>query len=236
MINCNHIKKIPWRPNGRRRKQGGYIVMDFSESRIADFSAALASAAPTPGGGGAAALMGSLAAALCTMAGNLTVGKKRYTERETALRRIIEEAEALRLRFLALIGEDAEAFKPLAAAYALPKDAPDRAGILRRASLDACAAPLEMLRCCCAAIRLLEEMKDICSPLMISDVGCATAAAKAALDAAALNVFVNTRGFGGDREAMAAEDEAAALCREYGPRAQAVTDGIGERLRRKKDG
>ena len=42
----------------------------------------LASAAPTPGGGGASAYAGALAAALASMVGNLTVGKKTYADVE----------------------------------------------------------------------------------------------------------------------------------------------------------
>ena len=38
----------------------------------------LASKAPTPGGGGASAYVGAVAAALASMVGNLTVGKKTY--------------------------------------------------------------------------------------------------------------------------------------------------------------
>lgn len=42
-----------------------------------DFTEILASKAPVPGGGGAAALVGALGIALCSMVGNLTVGRKK---------------------------------------------------------------------------------------------------------------------------------------------------------------
>ena len=44
----------------------------------ASFASELASRKPVPGGGGAAAYVGALAAALCSMVGNFTVGKPRY--------------------------------------------------------------------------------------------------------------------------------------------------------------
>ena len=56
----------------------GDKAMQLSELRCDEFTEKLASGAPVPGGGGAAALMGALGAALCAMAGNLTVGKPRF--------------------------------------------------------------------------------------------------------------------------------------------------------------
>ena len=70
---------------------------------VQDFTTQLASRAPIPGGGGAAALCGALAAALCAMAGNLTVGKKKYAAFEADQQRMIARSEELRERFLALI-------------------------------------------------------------------------------------------------------------------------------------
>ena len=65
------------------------------------FSEQLSSKAPVPGGGSAAALIGSLAAALGAMATNLTIGKKKFLPFEEDHRRIIAEADVLRLRLLA---------------------------------------------------------------------------------------------------------------------------------------
>ena len=51
------------------------------ENRTVDvFLTELASGAPTPGGGGASAVCGGIAAALGSMVGNLTSGKKKYAE------------------------------------------------------------------------------------------------------------------------------------------------------------
>ena len=47
-----------------------------------EFSEILASKSPVPGGGGAAAMLGALGTALCEMAANLTVGKKKYADVE----------------------------------------------------------------------------------------------------------------------------------------------------------
>ncbi|MBR0094824.1 MAG: cyclodeaminase/cyclohydrolase family protein, partial [Synergistaceae bacterium] len=102
------------------------------------FSELLAEKLPTPGGGGAAAYVGALSAALCSMVGNFTLGKKKYAEFEEDVKEILLKAERLRLRLLSLVDEDAQAFSPLAEAYALPKDAPRRDEILEKALLNAC--------------------------------------------------------------------------------------------------
>ena len=208
----------------------------LAQQSCEEFTGQLASKAPVPGGGGAAALMGALSAALCEMAGNLTAGKKKYAAREEDLRRMLADAEALRLRFLALIDADAAAFELLARAYAMPKDSPDYAAVMARVTLDACRAPLEMMQCCCRGIELLEEMRGSCSVLMISDVGCGAAAARAALEAAFLNVLINTRSLPGNREALLLEQRAEQLLNQYGPRAQNITASVVEALRGKNNG
>ena len=165
------------------------------DESLLTFTEALASSAPTPGGGGAAALMGSLAASLGAMAARLSAGKKVCAENAGALDGITADCEALRLDFLRQIDADAAAFLPLAAAYRIPREEPNRAETLRRASLDACAAAAEMLHLCTRTAELLTRLKAMASRLLLSDVGCAAAACRAALLCAAYNVFVNTRAY-----------------------------------------
>ena len=95
-------------------------VEQMQQMTLADFTRELSENAPVPGGGGAAALCGALAAALSSMVASLTVGKKKYEAVREDMDALIQDAGRLREEFLSLIDEDAEAFKPLAAAYRLP--------------------------------------------------------------------------------------------------------------------
>ena len=206
--------------------------VSLSGLSCADFSGRLSSKAPVPGGGGAAALFGSLAAALGTMAANLTLGKKKFLLYEEDHRRIISESDVLRLNFLRLIEEDAAAFEPLSRAYSLDKNSQGYSETMRKAILDAADAPFRMMRNCCNLIALLEELRGKCSVLLLSDVGCAAAAVRAALEAASMNVFVNTRLLPGDAEAERLSLEAGRMLEQYIPRAQVLTDSVMEHLRK----
>ena len=87
--------------------------MDMLNNSLEQFSAKLASAAPTPGGGGAAALAGALAVALGNMVGSLTVGKKKYADVEDRIKELNAASEELRGKLLAQMDEDAKALNIL---------------------------------------------------------------------------------------------------------------------------
>ena len=198
-------------------------MSDLAAKSCVDFASALASSAPVPGGGGAAALTGA-------MAGRLSAGRKQAEEERRELAERIEIADALRQRLLSLIDWDAACFEPLSAAYALPREDPLRKEKLRAASLTACAAPLEMLRCGGEAAALLEELLGRVSPLLLSDLGCAAALCRGAMEAAAMNVWVNTRSLREDGEARALEREARALLDDALPVLERTVRAVREKL------
>lgn len=189
-----------------------------------DFSARLASGESVPGGGSAAALAGALGIALCAMAGNFTLGKQRYAAVEEDVRQILDEAETIRTRLLTLVDTDAQAFAPLSKAYGIPKEDPAREEILAAAARNACQAPREMAALCCRSIDLLEEMLEKGSRMLISDVGCGALLCRAALESAALNVFINTKAQKDRGEAGKIEREMENLLAEYVPKAQRIAD------------
>ncbi len=195
------------------------------------FAASLAAKEPVPGGGGAAALVGALGAALCSMVGNYTTGKARFAAVEGDVQRMLAEAQTVRLRLLELVQEDADAFAPLSQAYAIPSDDPTRAEVLEKATKGACVAPLEMMRQICHAIELLEEMGEKGSKMLYSDIGCGALLCRAALEAASMNVFVNTKTLADRAFAQTTEAVCSEMLGEYLPRAEACAAAVMESLR-----
>ena len=206
--------------------------MKLIQESCEKFAQLLASKSPVPGGGGASAIVGALSVALCSMAGNFTVGKKKYADVEDDIKIILEKAEDLRLKLLELVDEDAEAFEPLSQAYSIPKDNPERDEILEKALLNACKAPLKIIESCAEVIKLLEEMSEKGSKLLISDVGCGAYLCRAAMESAALNVFVNTTLLKNREEAAKLETQTEKFLSEYCPRAVKVAMQVTKIIRR----
>lgn len=161
--------------------------------RTSDFIERLSSKSATPGGGGASALIGAVAAALASMAANLTLGKKKYAQHQEDIERIIKSMSFEIKVFTELIDKDAEGFYPLSRAYALPKDEPGRDEKLEQALVLAAQTPLEILKECDKLLGTLNELVEKSSVLVLSDVGVAAAACRAAADGAAMNVYANTK-------------------------------------------
>lgn len=153
----------------------------------------LSSADPTPGGGGASALIGSVAAALGSMVGNLTTGKKKYAQYQEDMERILAQTGEKWRILEGYIAKDAESFAPLAAAYGIPKDQEGREEILQNALVEAARVPLEIARECATLVPLLEELSEKGSRLAISDVAVAAVACRSAIEGAVMNVYINTK-------------------------------------------
>lgn len=194
----------------------------------------LAGKAPVPGGGGTAALVGALGVALGNMVGNLTTGKKKYAAVEEDIQRLNRESEALRQELEGLVTADAEVFEPLSRAYGLPRSTPEelahREQVMAQALETACSVPMEIMERCAQAIELLEEYAEKGSVLAVSDAGCGAALCRSALEAASLNVFINTKAMSDRNRAQELNEKAHALLGEYVPRAEAVLRQVSTQL------
>lgn len=209
--------------------------MELTNLSCEAFLSDLASKSPAPGGGGAAALVGAAGVALGNMVGSLTVGKKKYAAVEPDILALNERAAALRKRLEALVQADADAFLPVAAAYGLPKDTPEqqarKAAVLETALDGACAVPLDIMTACCEGITLAEEYAEKGSVLAVSDAGCAALFCKAALQAAGLNVSINTRLMADKAHAAALNEQADQLLSEFVPKADTLYEKLFHQLR-----
>ena len=198
---------------------------------VESFTEVLASSAPVPGGGGASALAGAIGIALGDMVGELTVGKKKYADVEEEIQSLMARAQALRIRFLELVDADAAAFAPLAKAYGIPKEDPNRAQIMEEALKTACSVPMDIMRACAEAIDIIEEFAAKGSRLAVSDAGCGAILCKAAMQAAALNVFINTKSMKDLSCKAALEEEADALLTKYTDLGDTIYESVANSLR-----
>lgn len=167
--------------------------MDFAQASCTEFVTVLASNAPVPGGGGASALVGAIGTALGNMVGSLTVGKKKYAGVEEEIIALKAKCDNLQKELLDQIALDAKGFEPLAKAYGIPKDDPTRDQVLEEATVVACQVPVKIMELCCEALDAIKVFAEKGSRLAVSDAGCGAVCVKAALQAASLNVFINTK-------------------------------------------
>ena len=201
--------------------------MDQTVRTCRGFVEVLASSEPTPGGGGAAALVGAIGTALGNMVGSLTVGKKRYADVEEEILALKKTCDELQKELLDQVEADAEGFEPLAKAYGIPKDDPSRAEVLEAATLKACEVPVHIMELCCDAIAAVKVFADKGSRIAVSDAGCGAAMLKAALEAASLNVYINTKSLK-DRDAAR---ELNTKCRDMVDTYGKIADEVFESVR-----
>ena len=167
--------------------------MDMTLASCREFVTVLASDAPAPGGGGAAALVGAIGTALGNMVGSLTVGKKKYAAVEAEIIALKSKCDDLQKQLLDQVEADEVNFLPLAKAYGIPKDDPNRDKVMEEATIIACSTPMHIMELCCEAIEAIAVFAEKGSRLAVSDAGCGAVCCKAALQAASLNVFINTK-------------------------------------------
>lgn len=194
---------------------------------IADFLDQLAARLPTPGGGATAALDAAQAAALVAMVARYSQGPD--------LERIVAQADELRRDALALADADAEAFGAVATAYALPRGSQEekqaRSAAIAVGLAGAARPPADVIRTALLVTELAEDLLPAANRNVITDVGAAAAAARAAVVTSQLNIEVNLRGIA-DAEVRAELTATAAMATQIAERADQIVTAVRQELSR----
>ena len=168
----------------------------ITDDSVETFLNRLASADPTPGGGSAAAIMGAMGAGLVSMVCNVTLGKKGYESTTAELESLLAETERLRANLTSLVAEDVSVFDDLMAAYRLPKSSDaekaERSSRIQQSLRRATEVPLDCARSCAEVVKLAQRSAELGFRGVVSDAGVGALVADAALNSAALNVYINT--------------------------------------------
>ena len=200
--------------------------MDMTTASCREFVTVLASSEPAPGGGGAAALVGALGTALGNMVGSLTVGKKKYADVEAEIIALKAKCDALQTELLDQVPADAEGFLPLARAYGIPKDDPSRDEVMEEATIIACRVPVRIMELCCEALDAIAVFAAKGSRLAVSDAGCGAVIVKSALQAASLNVFINTKTLKNRAYAEELNTKCLSMLDKYGAMADEIFETV----------
>jgi formiminotetrahydrofolate cyclodeaminase len=184
------------------------------EQRIGKWLGELGSSAPAPGGGAAAALEVAMGAALVEMVCNLTIGKPAFVEQEAVMTEVRDRCAVLRVEATGLAAEDADAFTAVIAAYRLPDDQEGREARIQEAIVAAADVPRRTAEAASEVLDLAERIIPGANPNVVSDAAAAAGAARAALQAALVNIDANRTSIHDELLRAALDGEAAKIGRE----------------------
>ncbi len=180
---------IEYRVAGKRKKLVNLTCKSFADELSTD--------SPAPGGGSVAALCGALASALAAMVGNLTIGKKGYSDVTDQMIWVAEQGQALKDLFIMDVDRDTDAFNNLMSCFLMPKKTPEqqevRQNAVQEATRQATLIPLGVLERCIPVLDLALEVARHGNQNSLSDSGVSILAASTAGEGAFLNVRINLK-------------------------------------------
>jgi formiminotetrahydrofolate cyclodeaminase len=169
-------------------------AMTIRDKSVDAWLSELASRSPTPGGGAVAALCAATAAGLIGMVTSYTTGPK-WADREARMQQLNNEAARLQADALGAADDDVAAFSTVSTAYRLPKETEElkatRRAEIQQALIQATGPPTQAGRLAARLVEMAEELVGSGNPNVLSDVAVASSTARAALEAAIVNIEIN---------------------------------------------
>ena len=170
---------------------GGKAAVGGLRAGVEPFVEQLAAPTATPGGGSAAAASAAMAAGLANMVAAMSRGKKAYLQYERELSEAIAELSQLREELKASIDADAESYNAVMKAYKQAKESANGDGVIDAALKQATSVPFGVAERAKRVAGIAEKLKPITNPNMKSDLTTSLALARAAIEGALANVFIN---------------------------------------------
>ncbi|MDH6354833.1 formiminotetrahydrofolate cyclodeaminase [Dysgonomonas sp. PH5-45] len=150
---------------------------------------------PVPGGGSVAALSAAIASALTEMVANLTIGRKKYEDKETLMKDIAAAAANYQKGFINDIDADSDAYNKVFDAFKLPKETDEEKAVrsqqIQDATKIAAEIPLEVARKACALMDIIAQVAADGNQNAITDACVGIMTARTAVLGAILNVRIN---------------------------------------------
>ena len=201
---------------------------------VAGFIDELASDSPAPGGGSVSALNGAIAAALTSMVGNLTIGKKKYADVEEEMREIVSRVTEIQKELLEAVDKDSDAFNVVFAAFKWPKETEEekeaRSAEIQRGTKIAADVPMRVAEKAAELMPLIEKVIMKGNQNSITDACCAMMACRYAVIGALLNVRINLGSIKDETFVKEHADRAAELEKKVNETEQKILSHVYQNL------
>ena len=208
--------------------------MKLIDMTVAGFIDELASDSPAPGGGSVSALNGAIAAALTSMVGNLTIGKKKYADVEEEMRDIVSRVTEIQKELLEAVDKDSDAFNVVFAAFKWPKETEEekeaRSAEIQRGTKIAADVPMRVAEKAAELMPLIEKVIMKGNQNSITDACCAMMACRYAVIGALLNVRINLGSIKDETFVKEHADRAAELERKVNETEQKILAHVYQNL------
>lgn len=162
---------------------------------IKEFLAKTAGSDPVPGGGSIAALNAAIAASLAEMVTNLTIGKKKYEDKEELMKELAAAVSEYQVGFIKDIDADSDAYNEVFAAFKLPKETEEdkvkRSEAIQAATKIAAEVPMHVARKAFAIMDMIGQVAEYGNQNAVTDACVSMMTARTAVLAAILNVKIN---------------------------------------------
>lgn len=169
--------------------------MKLAELTLTGFLDKTAGSDPVPGGGSVAASNGATAAALAEMVANLTIGRKKYEDKEEMMREIAAKAAEYRTLFVRDIDADSDAYNLVFEAFKMPKETDEEKAVrgvkIQEATKVAAEVPRGVALRAFKMMDIIERVARNGNQNAITDAGVAMMSARTAVLGAVLNVRIN---------------------------------------------
>lgn len=208
--------------------------MKLIDMTVAGFIDELASDSPAPGGGSVSALNGAIAAALTSMVGNLTIGKKKYADVEEEMREIVSRVSEIQKELLEAVDKDSDAFNVVFAAFKWPKETEEekeaRSAEIQRGTKIAADVPMRVAEKAAELMPLIEKVIMKGNQNSITDACCAMMACRYAVIGALLNVRINLGSIKDETFVKEHADRAAELEKKVNETEQKILSRVYQNL------
>ncbi|XP_070652431.1 formimidoyltransferase-cyclodeaminase isoform X1 [Bos indicus] len=216
-----------------------YLVpQDGPEQSLVDqplraFIRAVGARSAAPGGGSVAAASAAMGAALASMAGLMTYGRRQFEHLDVTMRRLIPPFRAAVAELTAMVDADARAFEAYLKATKLPKNTPEdkdrRAAALQEGLRQAVAVPLALAETVASLWPALRELALCVNLACRSDLQVAAKALETGVFGAYFNVLINLKDVTDDAFKDQVRRRISSLLQDAQTQAALVLDGLEAR-------